>query len=436
VAVNDSFPPMRELHPDRIAQRKQHLLGEIAQTPASVPRVSSRALLAAAALAVAAVGVFAVARGGTDTASAAQVRAKIAQGLQFAESVRGEITVRTQEPGARPRGVPGCQNCTPPVSLPTRFVVGADGSFASLRLPLDAAERHDIAYNASTGVETSAGSFLDPRSGVPLYIRASNLDPAAPPTYGPEARLAIWVKGALANRDSRVRETTFEGRAAWELSVRFSPGVARYDAYGARIDVVVDRTTGLVLQVTQYAYDTERWTSIQTIRKLKVGEPTIPADFTVPRPSGAREVAWDHGFRRVTVSDAATIAGYRPLLPTDTGGRSLGDFAVAKTENVPFPGFPVYHDVVSARYGTGLDAVTVSTRRGTEDELPGLLSGADTRTIHVQQGPLVGEPGFVTTSPLERALLVAYHDGLVVQVSAPSGAEAIAVANSLRRAVS
>ena len=115
MAVNDSFHPMRELHPDRIAQRKQHLLGEI-QTPASVPRVSPRALLAAAALAVAAVGVFAVARGGTDTASAAQVRAKIAEGLQFAESVRGEIAIRTQDPGKRPRGVPGCQNCSPPAA--------------------------------------------------------------------------------------------------------------------------------------------------------------------------------------------------------------------------------------------------------------------------------------------------------------------------------
>ena len=430
MTVSDAPPPMRDLHPDRLAQRKQHLLSEIAEAPPSLPRVSPRALLAAATLSLVAVGVLALARGGADTASAADVRAKIAEGLRFEETVRGEFSVRTREPGARPRGVPGCVNCSPQVPLPARFVVGADGSYASITLPLDAARRQDVAYDASTGVETSVGSFMD-RPGALFYLRAFNLDPAAPPRYGPEAALAVWVNGALANRDPRVREATFEGRAAWELSVRFSPGEAGYDAYGARIDVVVDRRTGLVLQVTQYVYDTERWTSIQTVRDLKIGGRTSPADFTVPRPAGSHEVTHDYGFRRVTVSEAATIAGYRPLLPTDTAGRALSDFAVAKTSNPAF-----YHDAVSARYGTGLDSVTLSSRRGTVEELPLLVNGGqNARTIHVQRGPLVGDPAFITTSPIERTLLVAYHHGLLVQVSAPSAADAIAVANSLRPAV-
>ena len=430
MAVSDAPHQMRDLHPDRLAQRKQHLLSEIAEAPPSLRRVSPRALLAAASLALVAVGVLALARGGADTASAADVRAKIAEGLRFEETVRGKFSVRTREPGARPRGVPGCVNCSPQVPLPARFVVGADGSYASITLPLDAARRQDVAYDASTGVETSVASFMD-RPGALFYLRAVNLDPAAPPRYGPEAALAVWVNGALANRDPRVREATFEGRAAWELSVRFSPGEAGYDTYGARIDVVVDRRTGLVLQVTQYAYDTERWTSIQTVRDLKIGGPTSPADFSVPRPAGSHEVTHDYGFRRVTVSEAATIAGYTPLLPTDTGGRALSDFAVAKTSNPLF-----YRDAVSARYGTGLNTVTLSSRRGTAEELPELVSGGqNSRSIHVQRGPLVGDPAFVTTSPIERALLVAYHDGLLVQVSAPSAAGAIAAANSLRPAV-
>jgi hypothetical protein len=80
--------------------------------------------------------------------------------------------------------------------------------------------------------------------------------------------------------------------------------------------------------------------------------------------------------------------------------------------------------------------VTLSSRRGTAEELPELVSGGqNARTIHVQRGPLVGDPAFVTTSPIERAFLVAYHDGLLVQVSAPSAAGAIAAANSLRPAV-
>ena len=78
MAVSDAPHQMRDLHPDRLAQRKQHLLSEIAEAPPSLRRVSPRALLAAASLALVAVGVLALARGGADTASAADFRAKIA----------------------------------------------------------------------------------------------------------------------------------------------------------------------------------------------------------------------------------------------------------------------------------------------------------------------------------------------------------------------
>jgi hypothetical protein len=231
-----------------------------------------------------------------------------------------------------------------------------------------------------------------------------------------------------------VEETIFESRSAWKLTVTFMPGESLYTAYGRRVDVVVDQATGLVLQVTQYAYSTDRWTSIETVRDLKIGEPTRAVDFTVPKPEGAEEIVHDFGFRRVQVAAAASIVGYRPLLPTRTLGRALSDFAVAKTTSLaPFPGlFPSYHAVVSARYGHGPNSVTLSTRRGRLRELLTNVGLGSARPVHVTRGPLVGDDAYLSTDPLRKAFFAAFHRGLLVQISAPSAREAMLVAGSLR----
>jgi hypothetical protein len=441
--MNDdpSPPPARELPRERLEARKHHLLSEIAraQRPSLIartrwsPRLNSGAFVATTALVVVAVAVgLLVTRGGTSTASAAEVRMKLAEGLRFRQSVSGEFAVRTQRPGRRPRGVPGCLNCTPAVPQPSRFVIGADGSYSSLTLPLEATRRDDVAYDARTGIETSFGRFADPRTRRPLYIRATNLDPASL-TSGPEAQLGAWVLGALADRDPRVRNTTFDGRPAWEVTVTFIPGEYLYDVYGARVDVVVDQATGLVLQVTQYAYDTERWTSIRTVQNLRIGAPTRREDFTVPKPASALEVTHDFAFRRVAPSAAAAVVGYSALLPAETLGRERSDFAVAKTTNLGPPGFPflAFHDVVSARYGDGPDSITVSTRRGRLDELLTNTALGGARPVH-PSGLLRGDDAYVSTDPLRRSLFAAFHRGLLVQITAPSARDAIRVAESLR----
>src|SRR5436309_2449129 len=165
MSANYSPPPTRQLPPARLEQRRQHLLAEIATNrPArswpGMPlrgNIARRALAFAAALVIvgAVVGIV-FTRGGTSTASAAEVRAKLAQGLQLDQSVRGEFSVRTQSAGARPRKFPGCVGpiCTPGIPLPSRFVIGTDGSYSSVTLPLDAKRRYDTAYDAATGVET------------------------------------------------------------------------------------------------------------------------------------------------------------------------------------------------------------------------------------------------------------------------------------------
>ena len=311
--------------------------------------------------------------------------------------------------------------------MPSGFVIGADGSYSSVTIPSVAASGYDIAYDATTGIETWLIS--GPRG--PIYLRGSSLDPAFFDRYAPEGQLAAWVHRALSDRNPPVQEVTFAGRPAWKLTASFKPGEFFYETH-ARVDVVVDRETGLVLQVVQYAYDPDRWTSIASVRNLRIGEPTSASEFTLPKPPGAVERRHDYGFRRVPVAAADETIGYRPLLPTNTLGRSLSDFAVAKTSRFPFPGIPVRRDIASARYGRGAGIVTVSTYRGPRTDLTSLFGGEYAETVHPTDGPLVGSVAFISTSRLGGAVLAAFADGLLVRITAPARMDALTIANSLR----
>jgi hypothetical protein len=438
--TDHSIPPLRDLPTGRLDARKQHLVAEItveslprhALPPFVLPRLRLVAFaggLATVAL-VAAIALLAT-RASTETASAAEVLAKIGQAVSTPVSLRGDYTVRTQPAGPAPRRHRGCLNCKPVVPTPSKFVIGTDGSYA-LITPSDASTKSDSAYDAGTGVQIL--EFGGGITGLHLYVKTINLDPARS-TRTPEAQLAGWVQHALAARNPDVKNTSFEGRPAWALTLRFAPGDDFFDTYGSRVDVTVDQATGLVLQVTQYANNPDRWTSIESIHNLQVGTPTTPADFTLPKPAGYRSVTHSFGFDRVPVSKAATIVGYQPLLPNDTGGRPLAEFAAAKTSSLKLlPEFdaPVYHDVVSARYGSGLDSFSVSTRRGPASDV--VPEGISAQTVTLSSGALAGEIAWVSTSPPDPGYLAVYHDGLGVQIHAFSTHDALTIANSLNRA--
>jgi hypothetical protein len=433
------IPPLRDLPPGRLGARKQHLLAELTAEPRLrharpsfvLPRVRLTAFAAGLATLALVVGVALLAtRAGTGTASAAEVQMKIRQAMSTPVSLRGEYTVRTQPAGPAPRRHAGCVNCKPVVPTPSKFVIGVDGSYSLITLPLDATPRVDSAFNAGTGVaslEVDAGV-----GGLHVYVKEINLDPTQS-ARSPEAQLAAWVQHALAARSPGVKNTSFDGRPAWALTLRFTPGDEFFDTYGARVDVTVDQATGLVLQVTQYANSPDRWSSIESIHDLQVGTPTAAADFTVPQPAGFRSVTHDFGFRRVAVSDAAAIVGYRPLLPTETGGRALAEFAVAKRSSQKLlpeeVDTPTYRDVVSARYGNGLDSFAISMRRGpVSDVVP---RGISARTVTLSGGALAGQIAWLSTSPPDPGYLAVYHNGLVVQIHAFSTEDALMVANSL-----
>jgi hypothetical protein len=440
----DSAPtPLRQLSKTHQAARRVHLLREVDERRHLRANVSRVAVAAATLVAIAALAAVVASQRGSDVASAAEIRAKLAQAADSGVSIRGEYAVQSRNPGPRPPRIHGCVNCAPGVPSPTRFVIGVDGSFMSVALPVTGNNRertasYDTAYDAKTGVET-LGPFGDAAAGRPLYLRTFDLDPADI-AFAPEALLAARVNRAVMSHDPHIRNTNLNGREAWELSTTFTPGESSYDAYGARLDVVVDRETGVVLRVTQYAYDPDRWTSIETLEHFEIGTPTTPSDFVLPKPADAIERAHDYGFRRVKPSEAAAAVGYRPLLPTNTFGQQLVDFAVAKVSTYPFPGIPERNDVVSARYGRGANAITVSMYRGPVRDLPEIGGG---RTIHLAKGALAGDLTNLTTDPFGAARFTAFHApsakrwdlnarGLLIAINASTPAQARAVASSLR----
>lgn len=84
-------------------------------------------------------------------------------------------------------------------SSASTLVLASDGSYQSITTPAGAERRRDVAYDAVTGVETSFATPVDP-AGRAVYLRAVNLDPTLI-EYAPEARLGVWMQGALSTGD-------------------------------------------------------------------------------------------------------------------------------------------------------------------------------------------------------------------------------------------
>ena len=129
-------------------------------------------------------------------------------------------------------------------------------------------------------------------------MRSTGNNPAF--TTWPENALATWVLHALDSGDADVKSTTFQGREAWALTLDFKPGDDYYDTYGARVDVIVDKETGLLLQLTQYENDPSYWTSIETIHNLQLDTATSRSDFVLPVPAGTKVIRHDYGYTRST----------------------------------------------------------------------------------------------------------------------------------------
>jgi hypothetical protein len=390
---------------------------------------------AAAALAALAVGLP---RGGDgpETATAAEIKAKVAAALSSARSVGGELVVH----GASYRNAYGWERRR------WTFALTAGGDF---RFTHDG-DSSDLAYDASKGIERSLGSISGDTEGA---RERTGIAPG-PPDHGPADSLlqrdfGAVVRALLAS-DPHVTETTYEGRAAWKLDIAAAPNGIVPELSGDHFEITVDKETGFPLRVVE-TKDGKFLDEIR-IEDMEIDPKLTASDFTIRFPPGAKVDRTDDGFQRVRLDQIESIVGYSPLVPADVpDGYDLAEIAVA--EDVTYPtgsegGNPPSMNVVSLAYRRGLDRFIVTTRLSRvpapgEPELSPeelwsdpLATGEGFRDeperIRLSRGALEGVEVELLIVPRNTPHIWALTDTLVVTVAGDlTRAELLAVAESL-----
>jgi hypothetical protein len=359
-------------------------------------------------------------------ASAASVKAAVRAALANAETLSGVLVSDGPDRDDENRW---------------RFLVTAKGDFRLTGLTLV----ENIAYDATTGVQRS----LNPSAslGVDTLFAAERRGVApGPPDGGP----ATWilprdygavVRALLAADDPRVRETTYEHRPAWLLDIDVAPNAIVPDFSGDRLEITVDRATGIPLRVIE----TKHGAFLRELRieNLAVDAEPGPHAFTLDFPAGADVLQSDDGFRRVALDDVAAAVGYAPLVPSIVPeGYELSEVAMARTAGPTGTegGNPPSRMVVSLSYRRGLDQFLVTTRltgpAGASRWSDPLATGEgfkdEPESVHIGGGALDGASARLLIAPRSIPHLFAVTDELVVTVGGDlTRAELLAVASSL-----
>ena len=224
-----------------------------------------------------------------------------------------------------------------------------------------------IVYDATTGVARSALRSASLGGGPLFYAERDGVAPGppdqGPPTWILPEQLGAFVRAALAARDPRVREVTYEGRQAWQLDVDVAPNAIVPELSGDRLLITVDRESGMPVRVVEL----RRGAVLRTLRieQLAVDRDLPAGTFDLRFPADAEVMRSDDGFRRVSLDEVGSAVGYRPLVPSWLPeGYRLAEVAVAR-ETAPTgtdAGNPQSRMVVSLCYRRGLDRFLVTTR--------------------------------------------------------------------------
>jgi hypothetical protein len=385
-------------------------------------------IAAAAAVVAVGVAVFGLPGGerapsiaGTQVASAAVVKAHVRSSLEALRSLSGVIVADGTAQGEPRRW---------------RFALDATGDFR-LEGP---SPGEWIAYDASTGVVRSAQRSASMGGDTLFYAERSGVAPGAPdqgpPTWLLPDELGAYVRALFAAGDARVQEIRFDGRPAWRVDVPTVPNRLVPSFSGDRLEVTVDRETGIPVRVVESKAGA-------TLRELRIEQLAVdgalPGDTFRPSfPAGAEVMRSDDGFHRVALGDVSGTVGYAPLVPALVpDGFALAEVAVA-TEAAPTgAGNPPSRMVVSLAYRRGLDRFVVTTREAGDgswsDPLapgPGLVDHPEHVAVGV--GALRGSDAQVVLSPNDVPHLWTLADGLVVTVAGDlSRAQLVGVARSL-----
>jgi hypothetical protein len=375
-------------------------------------------IAAAAAITIVAVGIPGTSKtppvGGPSSATAATVRAAVRAAYDALQNMSGTLTAD----GKR-----------------WSFTLDSSGD-----LRLEGATTGElITYDSQLGEARSAQRSASLSAGTLFYADRTGVAPGepdqGPPTWILPEQFGAFVRAALAARDPRVTETTFQGRAAWRMDVPIEPNTIVPEASGDHFTIAVDQETGMPVQIVELKG--AKPLHELTIGGLAVNQPLARDLFQLTFPAGADVARTDDGFKRVALASVAEAVGYEPLVPTDVpAGYRLQEVAVARDAIRNALGRPSQM-VVSLRYGRGLDDFIITMRKRVGDSsgdpfaIPGITSAPE--TTRVQGGALAGAEANLVVAPTEPPHLWALTDRLLVTVSGDLDASQLtAAAGSLR----
>jgi hypothetical protein len=395
----------------------------------SPPRARRWAVAAAVAAAVVAAVVIGVPRGsGPQPAAAAELKARVQEAVATLEDARIRGTWRDRWHG----------------TVPFRLVLTSDGDVFFHQkgsrgvAGADAGRTITIAYDADRGVQ---GVVLPGTEGTsPVYLERRGVAPG-PPDYDllreipVKQRLGAVIRALLAADDPAVSETTWKGREAWRAVIPVQPSRPTYPGDIDRLTVIVDRETGLPVQIlgTRRGRFVER----TDVRRLAVNEGVSEDEFRLRPSPGAEVHRRFEGFRRVTLAEAGAIVGYEPLVPQWLpDGYELAEVAAAGRGNNDL-GDRWTRGVISLSYRRGFDQLVVTTRRAGGDPSRwsdpldlGLEEGRE--RLELTSGALAGSRGELVLGPRELPHLWTVGEGRLLTVAGPlTRDELLRVAESL-----
>jgi hypothetical protein len=382
---------------------------------------------AAAAVFVVAIGIPRTGKtpqiAGPAIASAAEIKARVQASLTAMRNLSGVLVSDGPRKGDAERW---------------RFVLTARGD---LRLEGPGADEV-ITYDATAGVTRSAQRSASIGSGPLFYAERRGVAPG-PPDQGPptsilQRQLGSFVRALLAANDPRVREVAYDDRPAWQLDVDAVPNAIVPEFSGDRLEITVDRETGIPVRVVERRRDS--FLREIRIEALAVDSDLAPRTFRLAFPPGAEVMRSDEGFRRVR--DIPETAGYALLRPDwIPDGYKLAQIAVAKEAGPTGTeaGNPPSRMVVSLSYRRGLEQFLVTARLAQGGPWSDPLATGEgfvdhPEAIAIRGGALQGAKAELLIAPRAIPHLWALTDELVVTVGGDLGRdELLRVTESLRR---
>ncbi|HET9545466.1 MAG TPA: hypothetical protein VFO88_07800 [Gaiellaceae bacterium] len=436
--VPEHRPEFDALLRERLAQERRR--ARVAPPRRRVQRLRIAALAAALAVAAAVAGVPLLDRatdlgGGPEPATAAEIQERIRVALAELESLSGVLVEDGPQAGDEARW---------------RFTLTTRGDFRITGLTVD----EDASYDAEAGLyRSSAVSESLGGEGPRFHSELRGVAPGPPDESPASWRLprtfGAVVRAFLGEEELRVDEIEHDGRPAWRLALDAVPNAIVPDVSGDRLEIVVDRESGLPLRVLE----TRNGAFVRslTLEDVAVDEPPAPSTFRLELPAGAEVDRRDVGFRRVALDEVERAVGYAPLVPAWVPeGYELAEVAVAREGSFTGTeaGNPRSLRVVSLSFRRGFDQFLVTTRLADVPNGSGLpveerwsdplATGEGFRDepepLELTEGALAGARAELLLAPRATPHVWAVTPELVVTVNGDlTRAELLRVTESLRR---